>query len=132
MSEDITYRWVDGATASDEDWSRIDKVAAARGWMSLSRDFSRILIAERGEEFGFLTFQALPYLGPLYVSPRLRGSGAAAGLVNRMMTELHASHARGFVVIAESMHTARMCEELKMERVEYPMYALPVAGGVEV
>jgi len=129
---DITYRWVDGPTATDEEWSKIDDVLATRGWASLNRYTSRILIAERGNEFAFHVFQLVPYCGPLYVPRSMRGQGIAEDLADKMMEFLVENNARGWLVTAESAHAAKLCETRGMMRVPCPVYVMPDIGGVEV
>lgn len=133
--DEVTYRWLDGATAPDDDWSRIELILAARGWMSLNRQTSRILIAERdGTLYGFHVFQLVPYAGPLWVAPSARGSGIAERLADDMLDFLATAQARGFIVTTESAHAEKLCEAHGMERMETPLYVMPLAapGGMEV
>jgi hypothetical protein len=129
MSE-VTYRWVDGPTASNEDWEKIDSLLAIRGWMSLNRATSRVYLAEdvsTGEVKGFFALQLMPFLGPLYVVPSERGSGLAETLADDMQTFLEDCKYRGGMTIADSPIVGKMCEARGMKRVESPVF---VAGGV--
>jgi hypothetical protein len=130
--DNVTYRWVDGPTASDADWEKIESVLASRGWMSLNRNMSRILIAERDGVMAFHVFQFLPFCGPLFVPPSMRGTGVAEELANRMVDFLAESEARGWVVVADSPHAAKLCEDRGMTEIESPVYVMPNPGGVEV
>ena len=42
----ITKRWIDGADATEQDWKRSEQIVDAKGWMSLPKAMSRILVAE--------------------------------------------------------------------------------------
>jgi hypothetical protein len=63
MSEEVTYRWIDGPTATDAEWNEIDRLLASRGWMSLNRMTSRVLVAERDAAIiGFTCLQLVPHV----------------------------------------------------------------------
>lgn len=132
MSDGITFRWIDGPTASQEDWDSLEIELAARGWMSLNRATSRILLAELdGKLQGFHVFQLVPYCGPLFVVREARGSGLAETLADKMQEFLVESHARGWIAAAESPYAAKLCEARGMERLPAPMYVMVNPGGVE-
>jgi GNAT superfamily N-acetyltransferase len=125
---DVTYRWIDGPTATEEEWERIDKILEARGWMALNRATSRILVAEdpHGILSGVFTFQLIPHTEPMWVSPAYRGTDVAAQLADRMLEFLRENQARGWMIVADNPIAARMCEERGMRRVHAPVY---MAGG---
>jgi GNAT superfamily N-acetyltransferase len=126
MSE-VRYRWINGPEASAEEWDRIEGLLAARGYMSLNRFLSRILLAEEEEGIvGFHIFQAVPYAGPLWVRPSVRGKGIAEKLADDMLTFLAEIHVRGFLVIADSPHSAKLCRERGMTELKSPVF---VMGG---
>jgi len=128
----VTYRWVDGPTASDADWDRIESILATRGWMSLSRTVSRILVAETpdGEIAGFQVLQLIPHTEPLYVRPSARGTGLAEDLTNKMYEYLIDVQARGWLAVAESKFAEDLCEKYGMQKLAYPVYVkLPTGGG---
>lgn len=130
MDEKVSYRWMNGWEASDAEWERIESILAARGWMSLNRNSSRILVAEdwkTAELIGFLCLQMVPHTEPLYVRPSARATGVAEELANRMVEFLTEVHARGWFVVADSEHARKLCEERGMKRIENPVY---VAGGL--
>jgi hypothetical protein len=132
MSEEVTYRWIDGPTATDAEWNEIDRLLASRGWMSLNRQTSRMLVAERGSEIiGFNCIQLIPYVGPLYLRPRERASGVAEELVDQMQAFLTEANARGYIAVCEHPIAAKMCEARGMVKVTYPVY-VSVAEGVPV
>lgn len=120
---EVTFRWVDGFTATDADWDRIDQVLAARGWMALNKSTSRVLLAEAdGELAGFYCLQMAPHVEPMFVQPALRGSGLAEELADRMQAFLIEVHARGYYAVADNPLVAKMCEARGMERIPSPVY----------
>lgn len=133
MSE-TNYRWVDGPSAMQEEWDRFESLMAARGWASLNRPTSRILVAENadGELLGFEVFQMVPYVGPLYVRPSERGTGLAEELSDKMLDFMANIQARGWIVTAESPYAEKICVDRGMTKVETPVYIMVPFGGVEV
>jgi hypothetical protein len=129
---DVTFRWVSGLNASEEEWNRLDAMLAEHGWASLNRATSRVLVAESNGEMAFIAFQMVPYVGPLYVPRSMRGDGVAVELADKMMTFLIENDTRGWMAVAESPHTAKLCENRGMQRVPAPVYVLPDFGGLEV
>lgn len=131
MSE-ISYRIVDGASMPDAEWSAVEAVLAARGWMSLNRMTTPVIaLAERGGMIvGFLVLQLIPHTEPLYVAPDERGTEVAGTLADMMLGFLQRNQARGWMVIAENVHAERLCEARGMVKVMHPVYvALPGHGG---
>lgn len=129
----VSLRWVDGPTASTEDWDAIEQALVERGWMSLNRQTSRILIAEsEGKMVGFHVFQFVPFCGPLYVNRKFRGSGLAETLADQMQDFLVDHQARGWIATAESPHAEKLCEARGMERLPSPVYVMVNPGGVEI
>lgn len=125
---DVTYRWIDGPTCSDADWERIDSILATRGWMSLARSTSKILVAEHGDKLlGFSVLQMTPQVGPLFVAPSARGSGVAEDLSDQMLDFLVSIQARGWFVVADSPFVSKICDERGMTKLQSPVY---VAGGM--
>ena len=128
----VNYYWIEGRDASTEEWERIESILASRGWASLNRPTSRILVAEaNGELLGFHVFQFYPFCGPLWTRPSVRGSGLAEELADKMLEFLAEVRARGWLVIAESPHAEKLCAERGMKRVEFPVYAMVGPGGTE-
>jgi hypothetical protein len=122
MSE-IIYRWLDGPTATAEEWTRIDDLLAARGWSSLNRPTSRILVAEvDGELAGFHVFQLYPHAEPQWVRPKYRGTEISATLADKMLEFLMDIKVRGFMVVADSPFAIELCEARGMTRLDAPVY----------
>jgi hypothetical protein len=130
MADDITFEWIDGPDAKDaprpathEEWDAIDEVCAARGWMSLNRTLTRILVAKRDDRIvGFIVLQLVPHTEPLYVDPAERGTDLAATLADQMVEFLLSVKARGWLVIADSPHARQLCEDRGMQKVKSPVY----------
>lgn len=123
ISSNITYRWIDGPTCSQEDWDAIDEKLAARGWMSLNRHLSRARIAEcDGKIVGIYCLQHVPHVEPLIVDRSTRGTGVAQQLADDMQEYLTEHNARGFMAICEHPIAAQMCEARGMVKVPYPVY----------
>lgn len=126
----IRFEWIDGPDAVDaprpatrEEWDAIDDICNARGWMSLSRSYSRVLVAHRGDRMiGFHVLQLLPHAEPQYVNPDERGTGIAQQLADQMVAFLEGIKARGWMVIADSPFAEKMCKERGMTRIKSPVY----------
>lgn len=130
---DVTYRWVEGRSCSQEEWDAIDAKLAARGWMSLNRHLSRIRLAERnGRIVGVYCLQHVPHVEPLLVDRAERGTGVAEQLADDMQEFLTEAHARGFMAICEHPVAAKMCEARGMVKVPYPVYVSVPEGMEEV
>jgi hypothetical protein len=123
----VRYRWIDGVACEENDWARIEGLLAARGYISLNRWTSRVLLAEDAEGIvGFHVFQLIPYTGPLYVRPSARGTDVAAKLADDMLTFLAEAQVRGFIVIADSPFSAKLCKDRGMTELKSPVF---VMGG---
>lgn len=123
MSGGVEYRWIDGPTATAEEWDRVEGVLAVRGWMSLNRPTSRILVAEReGELLGFMVMQLVPHTEPLWVRPSERGSGIAESLADQMVEFMFSVQSRGWMVVADNPMAAKLCEARGMMKVDAPVY----------
>lgn len=124
---DVKFTWIDGPSCTDDQWDAFDMLLATRGWTSLNRQTTRVLMAhdpKTGEILGFNVLQLFPYVGPLYVKPSARGTGVAEDLVDKMMLFLAEVQAKGFLVIAQSPHTEAMCKKLGMQQAEAPVYMM--------
>ena len=122
--DELTYRWIDGVMASDEDWDRIDSIISLRGWIALNKNTSRILVAEdkNGKLAGFICLQLLPHTEPLFVSPAYRATGLAETLADHMYDFMESVHARGWMVVAESEFAEKLCAERGMNRIASPVF----------
>jgi hypothetical protein len=123
MSEN-NYRRVDGPTATQEEWDRIESILVARNWNSLNRDASRILVAEdvSGQLLGFFVAQYVIHTEPMWVLPSQRASGIADDLADKMLEFMISNNARGWVLVANSPIVAKMAEARGMVREESPVY----------
>jgi hypothetical protein len=123
MSE-IAYRWLNGPDATDAEWDRIEQILIARGWMSLNRLASRILIAEDtdGALLGFFVCQYVIHTEPLWVVPSRRGGEIAEQLADQMLGYMMEIQARGWMLIANDPVAAKMAEARGMVREESPVY----------
>jgi len=126
VKTDACYRWVDGRTASQEDWDKIENILAARGWLSLNRPTTRILVAEdaSGELLGFICLQMVPHTEPLFVRPSQRGTGLAEELADRMLDFMMEIQARGWMVVADNPVAEKLCESRGMVKIESPVYVM--------
>lgn len=78
-----------------------------------------------GELVEVFAFQMYPILGPLLkILPEFRDNGETSReLARRMQTFLEAVKARGFMAIADSPITERLCERFSMNRLSAPVYS---------
>jgi hypothetical protein len=122
--DDVRYRWVNGVDATAEEWDRIDQILCVRGWMSLNRKTSLILIAEDSEGIlvGLFVLQWIPHTEPLWVLPSRRGGEIANELADRMQQFLTNEKARGWMLQADNPIVEKMAEARGMIRVESPVY----------
>lgn len=119
----VEYRWVNGPTASQEDWDAIEAVLKDRGWSSLNRETTRIRIAEEdGALVGFVVLQLFPHLEPLYVDPAHRGSGIAEQLADDITSFMVEIKARAWEVVADSPHAEKLCKREGMTLVPHKVY----------
>lgn len=119
----ITYRWIDGPLATQAEWNTIDEKLASRGWMSLNKNTSRVLVAEdEGEIIAFFCLQLVPHVEPLFVSRKYRDTLVAGELANQMQEFLDNHHARGYMAVAENPQVEEMMRVRGMEKIQYPVY----------
>ena len=133
MPTTVTLRWLDPTTPhADLDWQRVDDLLAARGWMALNRYSSRVLLAEEsGTLLGFFVFQLIPFTGPVYLSPILRGSDVAEAMATEMYRFLMEAGARGWIATAESAHGEEICRRYGMDKSPHPLYIKVNDGEVQ-
>jgi hypothetical protein len=131
MSE-VTFRWLDGLTCSDADWTAVDKILEAHGWMPMHRDTSRVYLAEQdGKVVGISCLQFMPFVGPLWISKKLRSNGVTDKLADDTINWLVDSNARGWFVVADSPHVPKLCERHGMHRISAPIYITDAQGQPE-
>jgi hypothetical protein len=126
----VRFEWIDGPMCSDEDWNSIEEVLQRRGWASLNKNTSCILMARTDNEFAFLVLQLVPYIGPLFIPASMRGGTTAREMATRTLEFLQKSKTRGWLVVAESPFTERICKELCMEKIDSPLYVASNFGGI--
>jgi len=121
---EVSYRWIDGPTATEDEWNRFEDILVARGWMSLNRPTSRVLVAEdeHGDLMGFIVMQLVPHTEPLWVRPSTRGSEVANELADRMLAFMMEIQARGWMLVASNDIIAEMAEKRGMVRETLPVY----------
>jgi hypothetical protein len=130
MADDITYEWIDGPDgqgpqpATIEEWNQIDDILAEQGWMSLNRILTRILVGrdKEGKIVALSTVQMLPNVGPMWVAKDLRGTGIADEIVAQTVKFLTDVKCRGWIVIADSPHTAKVAAEQGMTKLKSPVF----------
>jgi len=126
----IEYHWINGWDASTDLWNQIDEIIAAQGWMSLNPNTTIIRLAIDNEKvIGFMVLQALPHVGPAFVDEAYRGQNVAETLADDMVKYFQAVGGRGFVVIADSAHSEKMCKDRGMRKLQSPVFITPIRGG---
>jgi hypothetical protein len=130
--QQVTFRWVNLWEATEAELAQIDRIVQQHGWVKLNPDTTRILLAEeRGRICGFSVVQMMPYVGPLYVNKFHRGTGVAEKLADQTMAFLKEVEARGWLVIADSEHTERICRERAMQEIQSPVYVFNAEQEVQ-
>lgn len=130
----MKVRWL----APGEVLEHVNPVLAARGWAELNLDTCRVLAAfdeEKGHIVEFFVLQLFPLLGPLLrTDNEKRDAGETTReLVKQMEEYLEAEQARGYLAIADSPVTVRLCERFGMTKMESPVYGfVRVPSNAEV
>jgi hypothetical protein len=133
VDDAIRFEWIDGPEmpnalrpATNEEWNKIDDILLAQGWMSLNRVLTRVRVGWEGDEIvAISTIQMLPNVGPMWVAKHLRGTGVADDLVGDTLKFLLESKCRGWIVIADSPHTAKIAVNQGMEKIKSAVYITP-------
>jgi hypothetical protein len=129
MSDEITYRWLDGISCTDKEWAAVDLILESQGWMPMNRKTSRIYLAEQdGQIVGISCLQLMPFVGPLWLDKRLRGNGMADKLADDTIAWLREAKTRGWFIVADSPHIPKMCERNGMRRIKSPVYITDTQG----
>lgn len=119
----ITKRWLHGLDATEDEWNQIDLILQAQGWSSLNRQTTLMELAEDEQGIvGMIILQLHPLVGPEYVRPSARGTGLAAELADDMVVKMQEMDARGWLVVADSAHAAKLCRERGMIQVMEPVF----------
>src|SRR5688572_5760510 len=120
MNKTIRYEWLEGNQTQI-----VEPILAERGWTSLNNRTCRVLCAYSGTRLiGFHVLQLFPHAEPLWVARDQRGTGLAETLVDKMMEFLAEVQVRGFMVVADTPATVKLCERHGMKRVDSPVYIL--------
>ena len=121
---EVTFEWIEG---TDPRMEAVQVIILDRGWTPLNFQTSRARVAfdEHGQVVAFGIFQLFPMTGPMFVAPEYRGTGIAETLADDLATFLKDAHCRGYLVIADSPHSERLCQMFGMRKVESPVYLMP-------
>ena len=119
----VTYRWINLWEATEQEIAQIDRIIEQNGWITLNLRTTRVLVAEIDSRIvGFSVCQFMPYVGPLYVDRLQRGAGVADTLADKTLEFLREVEARGWLVVADSPHVEKICQDRDMQKVESPVY----------
>lgn len=126
-TKDLIYEWITAGT--DAYMKQVDEIIAAKGWAALNDLASRVHIAvdpTRGNKLAaFHVLQLFPHCEPLWVDPDYLGAGLADIMADKMLHfMMDEIQARGFMVIADSPHAVKLCEERGMRRITSPVYVI--------
>ena len=118
----MTYRWL----TEDEIVDLANPVLKAHGWAQLGTATARVMGAfdERGGLVEVLVLQLHPVIGPLVrCDNEHRDAGQTTRKLIQLMEEyLIETKARGWLVVADSPLTERMCEQHRMKRIQSPVF----------
>ena len=120
----MDYRWL----TDDEILEKVNPVHARYGWAELNTATSKVLGAFDGDNLvETIALQLYPTVGPLVRHDNtLRDNGETSReLALRMKQFLEESNARGYLTIAESPATERICRRHGMRQVECPVFIVP-------
>jgi len=120
----MTYRWLEPA-----ELDLVNEACRKHGYAQLNinpdRPTARVLGAFWDEQLiEVFCFQLYPVLGPmLKVEPTFRDDGTTARTLAKIMHDfLEEAQARGYLAIADSPMTERLCERYNMKRLESPVF----------
>ena len=117
----MEYRWLN----ETEIIELVNPVLSLRGWPQLSILNARVRGAFDGDNLiEVFVVQLLPTLGPMV---KIDNTHRDNGTISRELTSqinqyLEAEEARGYIVIADSPLTERLCERYKMEKITSPVF----------
>jgi hypothetical protein len=116
----LTYKWLTGQEAIDA----VDHILWEKGWTALNANTSRVRAAfnEHDRCVGFTCLQLFPHVGPQWVADDYRGTGISEQLADDMWDFLKEVECRGFLVIADSPHSEKLCKSKGMVLVTAPVY----------
>jgi ribosomal protein S18 acetylase RimI-like enzyme len=114
----IEYKWLDNDSVE-----ALDAVMIAHSMPVLNRHTTRVRAAYDGDRLvGFLVLQLFPHMEPIYVDPEYRGNGISKQLVDDMYEFMNECQIRGFMCMAESPNSEKICQGLDMTKIEIPVY----------
>src|SRR5882724_8266145 len=119
----VTYRWINGPDATNEEWMALDKILLSQGWMAWNKETTMVRVAE--DEKGIAAFfpvQLIPHTEPLYVREDIRGNGIADHLADDVIEWLNQIGVRGWMAIAQHPAAAKMCEVRGWKKLDAPVY----------
>jgi hypothetical protein len=126
----ISYRWLEPKEISD----LVNPVLEARGWalLNVNEEIPTCRVLGAWEELEevppnlleVFVFQLYPLLGPLIkIDNSHRDSGEVSRTLAKGMEEfLSEVQARGYLAIADSPITERLCKRFSMTKVESPVF----------
>lgn len=117
----MTTRFLD----ADEIEKLVNPLLAFRGMPQLNIGLSRVLAAFEGETLiEFIVVQLFPMLGPLLkVDNTSRDGGEISRLLAKQMFDyLKENQARGYLAVAESPVTVKLCERYGMQKLTDPVF----------
>lgn len=110
--------WVSGS-----DVHMLDDIIAKEGWTPLNPDLSyAYVVKEDGEIIGFTILQMIAHCGPQYVNPINRGNGITEDMARAVIEKARDVGLKGFMVIADSPYTSKLCDEFGLEKINNPTY----------
>jgi hypothetical protein len=119
----MELRWLEGPEAAQ----KLNPMIEAQGWIPLNGSENpvttraRVAFGDSGEVVGFFVLQLFPMVGPVLIQPDGKPE-LFRQLMRDMLVFFSDSNARGWMVVAENEKVADLCELLKMQRVEFPVY----------
>lgn len=116
----LTYRFL----TEEEIDEQINPIHRQQGWAELNTSLAKVMGAWIGDRLiRALTLQLFPMVGPLVADPAYIDNGEASrGVAVEMEAYLKSRDTRGWLVIANSPVTERLCERFGMEKLEVPVY----------
>lgn len=116
----LTYKWLKG-----DELSILEPIIGQHKWSALNTNTSVAFCAFYGDKLiGFNVLQYHPVVGPLWVDKLYRGVGIPENLADSMAGFLAESNIGGYLAIADSPESIKLCESHGMRKVESPVYQM--------
>ncbi len=116
MTSTVKLLWLHG-----DDVHMLDDIIAHEGWTPLDANAVALTAIDDNGVAGFHVLHLVP-IPTLWVRPDLRGTSLAVDLATDMEKFLTDTNSKGFIVIADSPVSAKMCEKFGMRLVTSPVY----------